>query len=347
MNAWLPGRPRSRRPFPSASEGGAAPEVTPTYEGRPFHRPAEDVEDQGVAFDIGTLVSRRSALGVFGAGAGALVLAACGAGTTSSSATSGAAGTTAAASAASTAATTSAAASSSGGLTEMVTETAGPYPGDGSNGPDVLEASGVERSDITTSIDSDTAAEGVPLTVTMNLIDLANGDGALAGAAVYLWHCDAQGRYSMYSDGVTEETYLRGVQVAGDDGTVTFTTIFPGCYSGRWPHLHFEVFPDLASVTDATNNVLTSQIALPAAESELVYADSRYTGSAANLAQVSLETDGIFADSAEQQLPQISGSVSKGFAISIDVPIDTTTEQQMASMGGGAGGPGGQRPTRP
>ena len=133
----------------------------------------------------------------------------------------------------------------------MVTETAGPYPGDGSNGPDVLDASGIERSDLTTSIDTGTVAEGVPLTVTMNVIDMANGDAAMTGAAVYLWHADAQGRYSMYSEGVEDETWLRGVQVADANGQVTFTSIVPGCYTGRWPHIHFEVYPDGASATTA------------------------------------------------------------------------------------------------
>ena len=57
MAPWFP--TRSRRPFPQVAEGGEAPAVTPTFEGRAFHRPAEDVEDQGAAFDVGTLVSRR------------------------------------------------------------------------------------------------------------------------------------------------------------------------------------------------------------------------------------------------------------------------------------------------
>lgn len=198
-----------------------------------------------------------------------------------------------------------------------------------------------------------TVAEGVPLTVTMNVIDMTNGDAAMTGAAVYLWHADAQGRYSMYSDGITEETYLRGVQVVGDDGTVTFTTVWPGCYDGRWPHLHFEVFPDKASITDATNNVLTSQIAMPEEQSSQVYATSAYDGSTANFAKVSLETDNVFSDGYETQLPQITGSVAKGFAITIDVPIDTTTEQEQDGMGGPgggqppAGGEGAQPPARP
>ena len=75
-------------------------------------------------------------------------------------------------------------------------ETAGPYPGDGSNGPNVLAESGVVRSDITSSFgDASGVAEGVPMTVKLKVYDL-NGDDAtpLAGAAVYLWHCDREGK---------------------------------------------------------------------------------------------------------------------------------------------------------
>lgn len=129
-------------------------------------------------------------------------------------------------------------ASSSG---EIPDETAGPFPGDGSNGVNVLTQSGIVRSDITHSIGSGSAvAAGVPLTIKLKVIDLSADGKALAGAVVYLWHCDREGRYSMYSEGVTQENYLRGIQKAGADGTVTFTSIYPAAYSGRWPHIQFE-----------------------------------------------------------------------------------------------------------
>ena len=130
---------------------------------------------------------------------------------------------------------------------EIPEETAGPYPGDGSNGPNVLAESGVVRSDITSSFgDASGVAEGVPVTVKLKVYDL-NGDDAtpLAGAAVYLWHCDREGSYSMYDGDASGENYLRGVQEAADDGTLEFTTIFPACYAGRWPHMHFEVYESL------------------------------------------------------------------------------------------------------
>lgn len=347
-----PRNPFRLRPFPSASEHDetTAPDPkapVPTFQGRPLDRPQEDLEDQGLAFDLGTLVGRRKVLGILGLGAGSLALAACAPAATSSSTTSAAASSSAGSASASPSASASASASSTASLTEMPGETAGPYPGDGSNGPDVLEASGVERSDITSSIDGGATAEGVPMTLTTNIIDMAGGDTALVGAAVYVWHCDAAGQYSMYSDAVSEETYLRGVQVVGADGTVTFESIYPGCYSGRWPHIHFEVFPDLDSITDAANAVLTSQVALTQESAEAVYALDAYSGSARNLAQMSLETDNVFGDdAAAQQVGAVAGSVSAGYTVKIDVPIDTTTEPEAGGMGGGPGGAGGA-PGRP
>ena len=157
---------------------------------------------------------------------------------------------------------------------EIPEETAGPYPGDGSNGPNVLSESGVVRSDITGSFgDASGVAEGVPMTVKLKVYDL-NGDDAtpLAGAAIYLWHCDREGSYSMYDGDAQSENYLRGVQEAADDGTLEFTTIFPACYSGRWPHMHFEVYESLDAATNATNKLRTSQLALPQDVCETVYA---------------------------------------------------------------------------
>jgi protocatechuate 3,4-dioxygenase beta subunit len=59
------------------------------------------------------------------------------------------------------------------------------------------------------------------------------------------------------------EDHLRGVQATDSSGKVRFTSIFLGCYSGRWPHVHFEIFPSLAQATGAGNLVHTSQLALP------------------------------------------------------------------------------------
>lgn len=301
----------------------------PSYEGRALTRPDEEVVDQGAAFDLGTLVSRRGILSMIGVGAGALVLAAC---TPSSSGSS---------SLPSASATSSAGAST---LVEIPDETAGPYPGDGSNGPDILEQSGIVRSDIRSSLNGGTTAAGVPLTFTLRVLDLANGGAPFAGVAVYAWHCDAEGRYSMYSSGVENETYLRGVQIADAQGEVTFTSVFPGCYSGRWPHIHFEVYPDQASITDSSNAIATSQLAMDEKSLNAVYALSTYPNSAQNLARITLDSDNVFGeDGGALQLATTTGSVSGGYRSTLDVGVDTATQPAAGGAGGGPGGaPGGE-----
>lgn len=201
------------------------------------------------------------------------------------------------------------------------TETAGPYPGDGSNGPDVLSQTGVVRSDITSSFAglSGTAA-GVPLTVKLTIVS-ATSCAPLAGYAVYLWHCDREGRYSLYTSGVTNQNYLRGVQAADANGEVTFNTIFPACYAGRWPHIHFEVYPSLAAATDVDNDHVTSQIALPAAICNQVYATSGYETSVSNMNGVSLSTDMVFRDGSALELATMSGTIAAGLTATLTVAV--------------------------
>ncbi len=309
----------------------------PTYEGRTLPRPDEEVVDQGLAFDLDTLLSRRRLLGIFGLGAATVGLAACGGSSgSSSSSTSG----------------SSAAATAASG--EIPDETAGPYPGDGSNGPNVLQESGVVRSDIRSSFgDASGTAEGVPMTLTLTVTDLANGGVPFEGVAVYVWHCDRDGGYSLYSEGITDQNYLRGVQIADADGKVTFTSIFPACYTGRWPHIHFEVYPDEASITDSTSAIATSQVALPQDVCDTVYATSGYETSVRNLAELSLDSDNVFGDDGgASQLATVDGHVSNGYTVALTVGVDTTTTPTGGQLSGDgapsgapSGGPGGTPPS--
>jgi protocatechuate 3,4-dioxygenase beta subunit len=205
---------------------------------------------------------------------------------------------------------------------ELPEETAGPYPGDGSNGTNVLSQSGIVRSDITSSFGSSTTkASGVPLAITMTIKDFAKGKKPLTGGAVYLWHCNREGQYSLYSQGVTGENYLRGVQETDANGTVKFGTIFPACYSGRWPHIHFEVYPSLTKATNGSNKIATSQIALLADTCKAVYATSGYEQSASNLSRVSLDSDNVFGDGYDLQLPTITGEVSRGYSLAFECAV--------------------------
>lgn len=201
-------------------------------------------------------------------------------------------------------------------------ETAGPFPGDGSNGANVLNQTGVVRNDIRSSFAGlNGTAAGVPLTVALTIVSASTCE-ALADYAVYLWHCDRDGNYSLYSSAVRTQNYLRGVQAADSTGKLTFTTVFPGCYPGRWPHIHFEVFRTLAASSNVSNRIATSQLALPKASCDLVYATTGYASSRTSLGGVSLAGDGIFRDGSSLQLATMTGNVTDGFTASLTVAVN-------------------------
>lgn len=274
------------------------------------HHDEEPHEDYGgLHRDLvatGARMSRRNILAMaarFGASAGALQLLGC---STSSSLTG-----------------TEETNNGSGNPTcaKIPTETAGPYPGDGSNGANVLNVTGVVRNDIRSSFGtlSGTAA-GVPLTIALTLVN-ASTCVPLANRAIYLWHCDRAGLYSLYSAGATNQNYLRGVAETNASGQVTFTSIFPGCYAGRWPHIHFEVFPTLASASNVANKIATSQIALPKATCDLVYATTGYAQSIPNLAGITLATDNVFSDGSALELATCTGNVTSGITAALTIAV--------------------------
>ena len=269
--------------------------------------------DLGLSHDLPRILGRRRLLTVLGGVGATVAVAACGSDDSSSTATSG---------------------GDQGGPSsqtdasvadgEIPEETAGPFPGDGSNGPDALGQSGVVRSDITSSFgDASGTADGVPLTIRLKIHDVSGQDvSPYAGAAVYLWHCSREGEYSMYSENVADENFLRGVQAADDAGALEFTTIFPAAYDGRWPHIHFEVYPTLDDATSAGNRLRTSQIALPEDVCKEVYDNADgYDASVANLAHTSLATDLVFADGYSLQMANLTGSVEQGFVATLNVPV--------------------------
>ncbi|MES1173552.1 MAG: intradiol ring-cleavage dioxygenase [Myxococcales bacterium] len=286
--------------------------------------------DQGLQHDLRVLdvqANRRKVLGWLAA-AGLTPILACGASEVGSDGSSaGASGSGAAGADTSGAGAPAAAGGSSAGAggtdvascSKIPEETGGPYPGDGSNGPNALTASGIVRDDITTSFGTlSGTAEGVPLTVTLKIVS-ASGCANLSGYAVYIWHCDRDGNYSIYT--AANENYLRGVQETAADGTVTFKTIFPACYSGRWPHIHFEVYESLEVATAAGAKLATSQLALPKAQCDEVFATTGYEKSVANLAQVSLSTDMVFSDGADSETPTMTGSVASGYSATLTVGV--------------------------
>ncbi|MBQ5947734.1 intradiol ring-cleavage dioxygenase [Massilia sp. ST3] len=281
--------------------------------------------DHGLSADLEKMLSqpasRRQSLRWLFAGAAGLPLAGCGGGadgnygiTTSTSTSTG-----------------TGSGSTAGGTpvacTVIPEETAGPYPGDGSNRnangvANALALSGIVRSDIRASVAGATGvAEGIPLTIRLQVVNVAAGCAPAAGAAVYLWHCTREGGYSMYSSGIVNENYLRGVQEADSQGNLVFTTVFPGCYDGRVPHVHFEVYPSLASAGSAAGKLRTSQFTFPMATLAEAYATSGYASSAANLARVSYASDMVFSDGFGLQMASVSGNATQGYVVSLTVGV--------------------------
>jgi protocatechuate 3,4-dioxygenase beta subunit len=212
----------------------------------------------------------------------------------------------------------------------LPTETQGPYPGDGSNTVsgsvvNVLTTSGVVRSDIRSSIGSYSGtAAGVPLTLTITLVNSNLGCASLSGYAIYIWHCNRDGNYSLYT--VTDQNYLRGVQVTDSNGQVTFTTIVPACYSGRMPHIHVEVYASLSTATSYSNKLYTTQFAIDRAFCQTFYAAATgYSASVANLSAITFSSDNVFGDDTAAQLAASTitptGSISAGYAASIQLAV--------------------------
>lgn len=274
------------------------------------------MHDHGLSRDLATMIARRRLLQLSGVAATGALLTGCGFGPPGQSEPN-----------------RTAKAMDGSVCIQDPAETNGPFPADGSNAKggvtlNVLTQSGVARTDLRTSFAGMTAvAEGVPLDLNVALVDVAKACAPLAGHVVYVWQCDARGKYSLYE--LEDRNYLRGIDVTDATGQVKFTTVFPGCYAGRWPHIHFEVFANLQAATGARNSMLTSQLAMPAAIAKTLYtANPIYAASVANLEGIPFERDGIFADNTVEQnaamTPRFTGDAASGFQAAVTIGVTST-----------------------
>jgi len=283
--------------------------------------------EHGLQHDLEKLMiqhtNRRKALQVLaGLSVAPLALMGCGGSSSSDSTTS----STSTTSDSSTSTSTTTSSTSSSSCSVIPTETGGPYPGDGTNSVNgrtvnALILTGIVRSNITPSLTTTNTATGIPLTIKLKLVNTNSSCASLAGYVVYLWHCTANGEYSLYSTDIISDSFLRGVQAADADGYVTFETVFPGCYSGRMTHVHFEVYPSLSQATIATNAIKTSQFTFPLATLNEVYTNSAYSNSVTNLAKISYATDMVFSDGVSNQMATMTGRNSAGYVSTLTVGL--------------------------
>jgi len=188
--------------------------------------------------------------------------------------------------------------------TPAPTETEGPFP--------THTPSSLVRTDIRDD------RTGVLMTVKITIQNTNNSCAALAGAIVDIWHCDKDGYYSEYggtgmqSVNYTGVNFLRGRQTTDANGLVTFTSIFPGWYSGRATHIHVHVY------NAAGTSLKVTQIAFPeGSSSATVLVNTTASGYTKGMSGYTYNaSDNIFSDdTAGVEVGAVSGSVSGGYTL--------------------------------
>lgn len=183
------------------------------------------------------------------------------------------------------------------------------------------------RSDIRADNASGVVQAGAPLVLSFNVSQVANGSCTpLEGATVEIWHCNAEGAYSGVSDpgfDTTGQTWLRGAQLTDANGSATFTTIYPGWYSGRAVHIHFKVSP-------SANAVFTSQLFFDDALSQQVFTQAPYTVKSSTPDTLN-STDNIY----QELLLLTTMAAGDGYAASFDIGIDPSNLGTGESGGAG------------
>lgn len=191
-------------------------------------------------------------------------------------------------------------------------ETAGPYPLLA-----ILSNTAIVRQDITED------RSGVPLTLVLKFVDVNNYCAPISGAAIYVWHCDKDGSYSGYSSSQNGDysgaSFLRGVQQTDSDGQAVFFSIYPGWYSGRITHIHFQVYLNNNLSVTAT---ATSQLGFPQDVTQAVYGSELYAARGQNTSVSTFDDDNVFGDGVSTQLASVTGSVAEGYVASLVVGID-------------------------
>jgi protocatechuate 3,4-dioxygenase beta subunit len=224
----------------------------------------------------------------------------------------------AAGSSAAVAATTAAAGTASSAACAVTPEgEIGPYFADDS-------AAGFNRSTILANIDGTSTQAGVALTLRIYVRDSRKNCAAVAGLQVDIWHCNAKGVYSDESNlGTSGQTWLRGYQVTGATGLVTFKTIVPGWYPGRVTHIHLRVRSSYSQTSSPSDGTNTTQLFFPqtlidALSASIAPYNTHGTNSTTNATDhvYTRETKGV-------TLLNLTGSTAAGYAatFTVDLPI--------------------------
>ncbi len=192
------------------------------------------------------------------------------------------------------------------------TETAGPFP------LDLTENHQYFRQDVR----EDRA--GVPLNLRLKIISSITCQ-PMQNVRVNIWHCDKDGLYSGYSQnnnpGQAGQTYLRGYQYTDAFGEVQFKTIFPGWYSGRICHIHFQVHV-------SSSFAAISQLTFDVATKNAIYAANPgiYTKGAD---PTSLTNDNIFSDGYQYQVATLTANSDGSYDSYLQVGVNAQVASNL------------------
>jgi protocatechuate 3,4-dioxygenase beta subunit len=174
------------------------------------------------------------------------------------------------------------------------------------------------RSDIRSDPSDGSVREGVPLEIVFRVSEIGAGCVPLSGAAVDVWHCDAEGVYSDVTDrgfSTVGQKFLRGYQVTDANGEARFTTIYPGWYQGRAVHIHFKIRTDIDA---AQGYEFTSQFFFDESVTDAVHAQEPYASK--GYRTLKNESDGIYRQGGSELVLQ-TVKAGDGYTATFDIGL--------------------------
>ena len=158
--------------------------------------------------------------------------------------------------------------------------------------------------------------DGARLDLTFNVSRVVGGDTCepLENALVDVWHADAGGVYSGVG-AASDARFLRGIQPTDADGNASFTTIYPGWYRGRTPHIHFKV---RAPAEASSAYEFTSQLFFDDDLSRQVYQQAPYADRGAH--DTTNGEDGIYGRGGSRMLLAVS-ETEDGYAATFSIAL--------------------------
>ncbi|GAA2982012.1 hypothetical protein GCM10020227_58360 [Streptomyces flavovirens] len=212
---------------------------------------------------------------------------------------------------------------------------------------------------------------GVPLLLVLRAVD-ATTCQPIRNSAVEIWHCDASGVYSGYTDTgngggglppgtpptdaptgpppgggggghatpTDDLTWLRGIQMTDRQGFVAFRTVFPGWYTGRAVHVHTKVHTGGTRTSAGYTGGRTCHTGqFYFAENAVVATADIAPYSANGVERVTLDEDMIYPGTGTQggllRLTYDRRHIERGVVGSLTMAVDPAAENE------GGGAPGG------